>query len=131
MCPQPITIELNLSVLVLGRIPLRQRLCKQVGIIRDVDLFLQSFSFSWIAHVHPGPHGMLDRMVQSGNDTVLPAQEVRTRQARSDGVVGDERTVTGQVLHKELQLLQQRRTREQRQPAGAHQYRFALAENLR
>ena len=89
-----------------------------------------------------------DRIIESGDDFVLPAQEIGTCQIRCDRVMGDKGAVNSQVLHEKLQffqhlllreriklsalsLLQQGRAGEQGQPAGSYQHGLALAEDFR
>lgn len=50
---------------------------------------------------------MLDFILQRGDDFVLALQKVQPGQVRAgNGMMGDEGTVAGQMLHKELQLLE-------------------------
>ena len=87
-------------------------------------------------------------MLQRGDDFVFPGEKIGPGKIDArDRVVGDEGTVAGQVLDKELQLLQHflfgKRiefaalcllqkgcSRKQRQTAGPDQHRLTLAEDL-
>ena len=46
-------------------------------------------------------------MLQCGNNLIFPGKEIRTGKVDAgDCMMCDERAVTGQILHKELQFLQ-------------------------
>ena len=56
---------------------------------------------------HPIEVAVADLAFQRGNNLVLSGQEIGTGEIHTGNrVVGDERAVAGQVLHKQLQLLQ-------------------------
>lgn len=56
---------------------------------------------------HPVQVPVVDLMLQRGDDSIFPGEEIRPGEVDAgDRVVGDEEAVAGQVLHKELQFLQ-------------------------